>query len=120
MEIRFATAKSSARAVATDLSPDARSVLASRLGEVDRAAAAHRPADLAIASVEGYRMLIASAPTSGPVPPQMSLLDYAGFRNQADLKADPTRWRDATEAVAFARQHWSALQPQVRDEALRS
>ncbi len=116
----IATAKSSARAVAPDLSPGARSVLASRLEEIDRAARDRRPADLAIASVEAYRTLIESAPSSGPVPPQVSLLDYAGFRCQADLNADPTRWRDVTEAVAFARQQWSALEPQVRDEALRS
>ena len=113
----IATAKSSARAIAPDLSPAARSVLASRLEEIDRARRDGRSADLAIASVEGDRTLIESAPSSRPVPPQASLLDYAGFRYQADLKAEPVRWRDATEAVGFARRQWSALGPQVREGA---
>ena len=116
----IATAKSSARAVATDLSPAARSLLASRLEEIDGARRDGRSADMAIASVEGYRTLIESASAAGPVPPQVSLLDYAGFRYQADLNATPARWRDATEAVAFARRQWSALGPQVRDEVIRA
>jgi hypothetical protein len=75
-------------------------------------------ADLALASIEVYRDLVSAVPSDAKVPVQVSLLDYAGFRYDADLKATPMRWSDMTQAVAFARENWSAIATRVNDPAL--
>jgi hypothetical protein len=88
---------------------------------IDIAIASERDdrADIALASIEGYRTLIESARDTGPVPRAVSLLDYAGFRYQADLAARPVRWDDATKAMSFADSQWAGLERQVADAALK-
>ncbi len=74
---------------------------------------------VALAAVEGYRTLVESAGDTGRTPTAVSLLDYAGFRYQANLAPTPPRWLDAAAAVDFADHQWAALSPQVADEPLR-
>jgi hypothetical protein len=50
----------------------------------------------------------------------VNLLDYAGFRYNADLKAVPTRWSDMAEAVSVAQQQWKALAPRVQSPDLEA
>lgn len=75
-------------------------------------------ADLALASVEAYRLLVSAQP-AGPVPVEVSLLDYAGFRYDADLKAQPPRWDDAVQAADFAAKQWARISPRVTNADLR-
>ena len=90
-----------------------------RLADVKKARAAGNRADLAIAAVEGYRTLVSAAGNS-KIPAAVSMLDYAGFRATADLKAKPVRWEDVTDAAAFARQQWTGIAANVKPAGLKA
>lgn len=75
-------------------------------------------AGLALASIEIYRGIVSSVPAGTKVPPAVSLLDYAGFRYQADLKAVPQRWADMSEAMVFARTQWAEVAPKLKKDPL--
>ncbi|MEO9079912.1 MAG: hypothetical protein ABI268_11460, partial [Rhodanobacter sp.] len=51
-------------------------------------------ADMALSSIEVYRVLVSSVSAGTKIPVQVSLLDYSGFRYDADLKSSPIRWDD--------------------------
>lgn len=101
------------------LAPPTAATLARRLTEIDVARASLNRADLAIASVECYRLLVSAGPVREAAPVQVSLLDYAGFRYGADLGAQPVRWDDAGAAADFAAAQWRQIEPRVTDAALR-
>lgn len=102
------------------LSPAMAAELDDLLTRIDRHRAAMNRADLAIASVEAYRLFVSASPVSGPIPTQVSLLDYAGFRFSADLNAGPTRWDDAATALDYADSQWSQISGRVTDTAVRN
>lgn len=97
--------------------PQRRKLEASLSGIAEGNATGDR-AEIALAAVEGYRALVESAGESGKIPQAVSLLDYAGFRFQANLAADPVRWDDAAKALSFARSEWAGVAPRVHDAAL--
>lgn len=70
---------------------------------------ANHPADIALASIENYRALVSAVPGTPVVPVDVNLLDYAGFRFEADAQATPTRWDDMARGLNFARQRWSGI-----------
>lgn len=113
-------ARRAANAVSRSLDQSQRATLKSQLEEI----AAHEKSGdrtgVALAAVEGYRTLVESAPDNAPTPRAVSLLDYAGFRFQANLSAKPVRWGDAAAAVGFADRHWARLAPKISDTSLRS
>lgn len=86
--------------------------------DIDRARKGSDRPGLALASIEIYRGIVSSVPSGTKVPSAVSLLDYAGFRYQADLKAAPPRWKDMSDAMRFAQSQWSALKPKLNDTAL--
>lgn len=102
------------------LSQESDSGLRTRLDEIAAARKADNRADLAIAAVEGYRVLVSAVSASAKVPTAVNLLDYAGFRYDADLKSTPARWDDMTQAVAFGREQWASISQQVTDAALNA
>ena len=116
----IADTRSAANRISGSLDQAQEAKLQSQLAEV----AARRKSDdrtgIALAAVEGYRTLIESAPDTSPTPRAVSLLDYAGFRYQANLAAKPARWADAGAAVDFADTQWAAVSPKIGDTALRS
>lgn len=75
-------------------------------------------ADLALSSIEVYRVLVSSVSAGARIPTQVSLLDYSGFRYDADLKSSPTRWDDMHQVVAFAHQQWAVVAPRVKNASL--
>ncbi len=75
-------------------------------------------ADLALSSIEVYRVLVSSVSAGTRIPTQVSLLDYSGFRYDADLKSSPIRWDDMNQVVAFAHQQWAVIAPRVKDASL--
>lgn len=81
---------------------------------------AERRTDLALASIEIYRVLVGAVSSPSKTPTPVNILDYAGFRYDADLKASPRRWGDMTSAVVVADDNWRRLSPQVTDPALRA
>lgn len=91
---------------AADEVADHASVLKAAASKTERAL-------MALASIEVYRVLVSSVSGAAKVPRAVSLMAYAGFRYDADLKADPIRWSDMGEAAQFAKQEWLTLAPRV-------
>ena len=75
-------------------------------------------AGLALASIESYHVLVSAVTADAKVPTEVSLLDYAGFRYDADLKSKPVRWDDMVQAVVFARKTEGDLAPKMPSPAL--
>jgi hypothetical protein len=71
-------------------------------------------AGVALAAAEAYRALV----SAGPLPSPARLMDYAGLRYLAGLKASPARWADMREAAQFAKTQWAGLDDQVADPTL--
>ncbi len=115
-----ADARSAAKAVLGSLDQAQQGTLNSKLADIAAAQKSNDRTSVALAAVEGYRTLIESAPDAGPTPREVSLLDYAGFRYQANLAAKPARWADASAAVDFADAQWATLSPKVADASLRN
>jgi hypothetical protein len=118
--ILIAKAKSSAAGASKFMSISEAQALSKYVAAIDVARAENNPADLAIAAVEGYRTLVSIAGGQQKVPKQVSLLDYSGFRFQADIKAKPIRWSDASNAVDFAFAEWQQIADRVDDLKLRA
>lgn len=86
----------------------------------DRIEHAQDSASYALATVEGYRVLIsAQARDASPIPIDVSLLDYAGFRYQAGASSTPPLWDDMRGAAAIADLHWAAVAPSISDLVLK-
>ncbi len=83
-------AEKAAKGIA-DIVPHTISIkLADHLMAVRSANAAEKPSDVALASIEGFRTLVSAVPGSPAIPVDVSLLDYAGFRYDADAQAAST------------------------------
>lgn len=95
------------------LSQDAAGMMAQHLAAMKSARLKHHRADLALSSIEVYRVLVSSVSDQARIPTQVSLLDYAGFRYDADLKSSPTRWDDMNQAVDFAHLQWAVIAPRL-------
>jgi len=78
----------------------------------------HDRADLALSSIEVYRVLVSSVTDSAKIPTQVSLLDYSGFRYDADLKSSPIRWDDMAKTMDFAHQQWAVIAPRLKGVAV--
>jgi hypothetical protein len=112
-----ADADAAAQGARALLAPAAQAQLDARLTEIHQAHKADDKAGLAIASVEAYRILVSAAPT-GKVPTAVNLMDYAGFRYDADFRAKPIRWADMKQAAAYAREQWNSIAPKITDRTL--
>lgn len=73
---------------------------------------------IALSSNEAYRILVSASAGAASFPVEVSLLDYAGFRYDANLKAKPSRWADMTEATLFAERQWAQVEPKLNQPAL--
>ena len=83
--------------------------LQTRLTAIRQARKSDQRVDLSLASIEGFRDIVSAVPGSPAVPINVSLLDYAGFRYDADAQAKPPRWDDMAAATTFARERWATL-----------
>ena len=113
----IADAQAAAPRVRPLLPASAQSAFDRHVAEITFAGAAGQRADLAQSSIENYRILVTQGAGASPVPSEVSLLDYAGFRYAADLYATPIRWDDMAAAVTFAQQNWAVVKPNIRDAA---
>ena len=120
MDGLIANAKASGADAARLLAPAQAKQLSNHLAAIDAGRVSNNRADLAIAAVEGYRTLVSNAGDHLAIPKEVSLLDYSGFRFQADLKASPVRWNDTVKADDFADSQWKKLSPAVSDQPLRA
>ena len=118
LDAAIAQARTAAERDRKSLPAPAVAALDQRLAQIADHRARMARADLALASVEAYRLVVSAQP-AGPIPVEVSLLDYAGFRYDADLKAQPPRWDDAVQAADFAAQQWARISPRVTNADLR-
>ncbi len=112
--------QTAANGVRGNLASDAATRLDEQLAAITTARRADNRAELAIAAVEGYRILVSGSAAGMKVPAAVKLLDYAGFRYAADVKATPARWADMSQAVSFAREQWASISTRVTDAALHA
>ena len=54
------------------------------------------------------------------MPLEVALLDYAGFRYQASVRAQTPLWSEARLALDFAEAQWRAISSRISDNALKS
>ena len=112
---------SHALACEADPSPSQFSALQPIIQRIGNFPQTHDRSQLALNAVEGYRVLVSARARSASDPPlAVALLDYAGFRYQADVLSTPARWDDARQAVDFADAQWRTLAPQISDAALKA
>jgi hypothetical protein len=109
-----AEAEGAAGGVRGSLSKDAAGQLDTQLSTMKTSRQSKDRAELALSSIETYRILVSAVTHNAKVPTEVSLLDYAGFRYDANLKASPIRWDDMTRTVSFAHKTWGALSPRAK------
>jgi len=102
-------AEAAAGGVRGSLSKDVAGQLDAQVSAMKLARQKQDRAGLALSSIEAYRVLVSAVTDNGKIPTGVSLLDYAGFRYDANLKANPIRWDDMARAVSFAHKTWDAL-----------
>ena len=117
---RLTKAEEALQSVRPFLDRQAASEMADHLSVLNAAATKADRALIALASIELYRVLVSSVSGKTKIPVSVSLLDYAGFRYSADLKADPIRWSDMAKAAMFAEQEWQMLAAEVASRDLAS
>jgi uncharacterized lipoprotein YmbA len=110
LESLIANAEKEAASLKAGVSTKLGQRLQDHIAAIRAAQAANRRTDVALSSIEGYREIVTAVPGPTRVPVDVSLLDYAGFRYDADVQAVPPRWQDMTDAVTFARERWSNIE----------
>lgn len=100
------------------LTPEQTSRLDALAAELDAALARQDRTATAIAAVETYRVLVSAQDGTAKVPVDVSLLDYAGFKYDTTVQAQPIDWTGMATDVAYAREVWTRLSPDVTSKAL--
>lgn len=108
-ESKIARVRKSAAIVTEFASPKLAARLRTHLADIAIAEQDNVLADLAIASIEAFRDLVSAVEGKQALPVNVSLLDYAGFRFDADAQANPARFADMQEAVVFAQEQWAVI-----------
>jgi hypothetical protein len=109
-----------AAAVNKVLSVPGRREMASLLAAIRRAESKGDNQEVALNSVEAYRVLVESLDPNGlVVPTQVSKLDYVGFKLKVLLAASPPDWPAIQTTIEAAGRHWHELEPRVGDKGLR-
>jgi hypothetical protein len=114
-----ASAQQGAHSAWSALSSAEQQKLNAVLSSIGRAQQGGQRHEVALAAVEGYRILVSGAKDAA-IPTGVDLLDYAGFRYQADLRSSPIRWQDMQAAVQFANREWQLLEGRVNDASLKA
>jgi len=75
----------------------------------------------ALSSIEVYRLLQEAVDQKArPVPLDVALLDYSGFKLSALAAAPQPNWTAVNDAAAEADRFWKRLEPRVHDGSLRA
>ena len=75
---------------------------------------------LALQAAELYKLLVSSCDAEAlVVPMEVNLLDYAGFRTNALLKAPAPDWPALAATAAEAAANWSKIRARVTDKKLQ-
>lgn len=115
----YAGYNANAATIDAALTPKQREELKVNTAGVARRWKAGERSAVALDAVEAYRTLVSAVDRSAlPVPIQVSLLDYSGFRLNALLTAKPPNWSAIGKTVAEAKGFWTTIKPQVKDDTL--
>lgn len=118
LDVTIGEARTAANGVRNILTLESASGVDKLLGDLAQYRQGAKRTDIALASIEIYRILVSAVPAGTRVPSAVSLLDYAGFRYQADLQASPVRWNDMAAAMRYAREQWTSVAPQLASSPL--
>lgn len=107
-------------AISAHLSPDRKKRLDSLVSGVRNAWQKGDRGAMAIQSIEIYRLLEESINRSGqPVPVEVPMLDYAGFKLNALLLSPQPDWKQAGKTAQEAAAWWTAIEAHITDKSLR-
>jgi hypothetical protein len=121
LEVEAIGAVERASACQRNLPEDQAAELAQINARVGEFRVGHDRTALALSAVEGYRILVsAQVRSASDMPLEVALLDYAGFRYQASVRAQTPLWSEARLALDFAEAQWRAISSRISDNALKS
>ena len=101
------------------LSPDQKKHLDSLVSGVRNAWKKGDRTTMALQSIEAYRLLQEAIDHTGqPVPLEVPLLDYAGFKLDALLLSAQPDWKQVAATAQEASTWWAAIGPKITDTAL--
>ena len=112
LDSSIAAVMAAADAIKPVVSADVSARLQRHVLAITLARKADNRADIALASIEGFREVVGATPGRALVPADVSLLDYAGLRYDSEVQASPPRWADMPKATAYARERVAALKAQ--------
>lgn len=105
--------------ISAHLSPDRKKRLDFMVAGVRKAWEKGNRGSMAIDSIEIYRLLQESIDHSKqPVPIEVPLLDYAGFKLKALLLAKHPDWKQVRKTTQEASAWWAAIKSRVTDKSL--
>lgn len=106
--------------ISVHLSPDRKKRLDFLVAGVRKAWHKGDRGPMAIDSIEIYRLLQESIDHSGqPVPVEVPMLDYAGFKFKALLLSKHPDWKQVRKTTQEASAWWAAIKTKVTDKSLR-
>lgn len=106
--------------IAARVSPDHKERLDSLVTGIRKAWQNRDRGAMAIRSIEAYRLLQESIDhRNRPVPVEVPLLDYAGFKLKALLLVTHPDWKQIAHTTQEASAWWDTLESQITDTVLR-
>ena len=106
--------------ISAQLAPDQMKRVDALLANVRKSWQKRDRGSMAIQSIEIYRLLQESIDhTNQPVPAEVPLLDYAGFKIKALLISKHTDWEQIRKTAHEATLWWASTKPKVTDSSLR-
>ncbi|MGB3940310.1 MAG: YncE family protein [Candidatus Manganitrophaceae bacterium] len=105
--------------ISAHLSPDQKKRLDSLVAGVRNAWQRGDRGAMAVQSIEVYRLLEESINRRGqPVPVEVPMLDYAGFKLKALLLSSQLDWKQAGKTAQEASGWWAAIEAHITDKSL--
>jgi len=106
--------------ISARLSPDRKKRLDSLVSGIRRAWRKGDRGPMAVESIEIYRLLEESIDHNGqPVPVEVPMLDYSGFKLKALLLSTHPDWKQVRKTAQEASMWWAAIKTKVTDNSLR-
>ena len=120
MDRALADIEGAARVVRPILELGRRQRFDSLLASIRAAREAGTYTEVALNSVEGYRVLVGGLHDEAPtVPKAVSLLDYAGFRLSVLASSETPDWVSIRVTMEQARGFWASIAMRVENKGLR-
>lgn len=117
----FKAAKAARITTRALLNPEAAARFDKLFDELTAAQAKKDGVAVALQAAELYKLLVSSCDASAlAVPMEVNLLDYAGFRTNALLKAAAPDWQAIADTAREANGYWAKIRDRVTDKKLQA